>query len=80
MQVSYFLYTKIINDNELSTTYLESNLFFLLDVSTHINRRLKVSRHRKVYGTTKTMFDVTYLLKENAESFRVYMCIYSDKE
>ena len=75
-----YSYAKMISNSELSTTYLESNLFFLRDVSTHINRRLKVSRHRKVYGTTKTMFDVTYLLKENAESFRVYMCIYSDKE
>ena len=73
-------YAKIISNSELSTTYLESNLFFLRDKSTNINRRLKVSRHKKVYGTTKTMFDVTYLLKENAESFRVYMCIYSDKE
>ena len=71
---------KNINNSKLSTTYHESNLFFLPDKSTHINRRLKVSRHKKVYGTTKTMFDVTYLLKENAESFRVYMCIYSDKE
>ena len=75
-----YSYAKIISNCELSTTYLESNLFFLRDKSTNINRRLKVSRHKKVYGTTKTMFDVTYLLKENAESFRVYMCIYSDKE
>ena len=75
-----YSYAKIISNIELSTIYLESNLFFLRDKSTNINRRLKVSRHKKVYGTTKTMFDVTYLLKENAESFRVYMCIYSDKE